>query len=283
MSFRSWLFVAAVGLTLLPVSGQSQEKAGKAQNEAAASGEQPGGLSFAIPIEIIESDAEADARQREEDEAQQREVADLAAQQGMHLATEAMNDATQRMADYAFWSTLIVGVGTVLLLWTLWETRKANKSANRSVDMNGEMFRRQLRAYVTVPPEVGIFFECGHKCLSVTIPFRNVGSIPASDLVFNGTVYVHRIGEVLSFCKIVDEHGGLAPTAQCGFNAELPRSSPEDREKWGTVRVSAVGKLYYKNGFSERCHSGVAMWAEMESSYLQKNGYHYYPVGNAMT
>ena len=82
-----------------------------------------------LPIEIVESQAAAEARERHEAEARQRDIADLAAQQGMNAATQAMNAATQRMAEYAFWSTFLVAVGTAAVVWSLILMRQANGAA----------------------------------------------------------------------------------------------------------------------------------------------------------
>jgi hypothetical protein len=186
MSFRAWVFVTAVGLTILPGLGQSQEKTEEPQGGVTAGSGQPAGLPFAIPIEIIESASEAEARQRSEDEAEKREIADLAAQRGMHLATEAMNDATQKMAKYAFWSTLLVFVGTVLLFATLYLTRQANRAAQAAVDVTREVGIKQTRAnlyystYIVSDPS-GLAPGSG-KDVGIELVFENYGPTPARDI-----------------------------------------------------------------------------------------------------
>jgi len=49
----------------------------------------------------------------------------------MNTSTPAMNEATQRMLQYAWWSTVIVAVGTIILVWNLIEIAKANAIMTR--------------------------------------------------------------------------------------------------------------------------------------------------------
>jgi len=142
MSFRSWLLVITLGLTLT-TSGQAQEEAQSGQREANSEGQQPYEPPLPFPIEIIESPAETEARDSRESEARQREIADLAAQEGMNAATQAMNGATQRMAEYAFWSTVFVAIGTVFLFATIWLTWRA-------VGDTREIGQKQARAYLVL-------------------------------------------------------------------------------------------------------------------------------------
>lgn len=78
---------------------------------------------------MVEDHAKAQAAEAREDEARQREIDDLVAQQGMNAATQEVNAATQRMADYAYWQTWLVLLGTVMLGVTLCLTNQANRSA----------------------------------------------------------------------------------------------------------------------------------------------------------
>ena len=132
MSVRAWLYIAALGLTLAP-SGQAQDQAGSGQEGADAQEGKAEPLPFAIPVQIIEDDETTQSRERREREGRQREIEDLAAQQGMNKATRAMNDATQDMALYSLISTIAIIVGTGLLIWTLALTRQANRAAQAAV------------------------------------------------------------------------------------------------------------------------------------------------------
>jgi hypothetical protein len=129
-----------VGIAL----GQAQEQAQGARGETPAQQQPATPARSPIPVEIIGRQEAAEAREHSEAEAEQREIEDLIAQQGMNAATEAMNQATQRMAKYAFWSTVFVGVGTVLLILTLSLTRQANKAARGAVSVTREIGKKQL-------------------------------------------------------------------------------------------------------------------------------------------
>ena len=129
----------------------------------------------------------------------------------MNAATEAINRATQRMAKYAFWSTVFVGVGTVLLIWTLWLTRQANKAARDAVSVTREIGKKQLRAYLvleSMPEWVGGF--SGHPLGGVNLGMRisNRGQTPAK--LVKATAVLQHLDEVesgydpSSFAKPVD-------------------------------------------------------------------------------
>lgn len=150
MSFRPWSVIVAIGLAIafLSASGQAQQQTGgtywQTQTEQYPSSKPPP----TVRVDIIEDQSAAEARKRREEESRQREIEDLAAQQGMNRATQAMNAATQDMRDYALYSTIFVGVGTFLLFVTLWLTWQANRSARAAVDVTREMGMKQLRGYV---------------------------------------------------------------------------------------------------------------------------------------
>ncbi|MGD2133379.1 MAG: hypothetical protein PVI23_11340 [Maricaulaceae bacterium] len=135
-----WLRILAVaGLILLAPSGQAQEQTD--EPDRPADEQQEGARPFAIPVEIIEEPEAAETRERREQEAADREQADLLAQQGMDAATK-------RMAKYAFWQTMLIGIGTAALLYTLFLTRQANRAAWDAVRVAEEVGKRQTRAYV---------------------------------------------------------------------------------------------------------------------------------------
>ena len=99
----------------------------------------------------------------------------------MNAATKAMNDATQSMAASSYWSTVIVGIGTVLLLWTLFETRKATVAARTAVEVTRGIGQAQIRAYLSVAPEdIPRLGELGEiDAVPFRISIENNGSSPA--------------------------------------------------------------------------------------------------------
>jgi hypothetical protein len=147
----------ALGLMLLTVSGQAQEEPQGGQGQTSQQQDPPRPLPIPLPVEIVEDQAAADARQRREEEATKREFDNLVAQQGINAATQAMNEATQRMALYSLISTALVGIGTVCLLGTLVLSAQANKSASLAakaaldtVEITRETGVAQTRSYISV-------------------------------------------------------------------------------------------------------------------------------------
>lgn len=186
---RFGLYILALGLILHALSGQAQQHDEKPQGAVTEEQVAPQVFPIPLPVQIIETDAAADARQRSEDEAKERELRDLAAQQGMQLATEAMNDATQRMANYAYWSTWIVGLGTGLLFVTLWLTWGANKAARDAVAVTREVGQREARANVFVAmAEVDIT----QNRIAVRLSLKNGGHTYALNVkgICSGTMFI---------------------------------------------------------------------------------------------
>ena len=83
--------------------------------------------------------------------------------------------------------TVATWVGVLLLVVTLWETRKTAKAARAAVDDARESAEKQLRAYVTLNKVEIIQFEVG-KPLLVRIPMTNTGQTPAHE--YRGWFYV---------------------------------------------------------------------------------------------
>lgn len=200
----NWIAAIALGLAL-SCPGHAQEQA---QDEQGAGTQQQSLahlLPAPIPVDIVEDQATAEARERREEEAAQREKDDLIAQQGMNEATQAMNDATQRMADFAYIQTWLVGTGTALLFATLFLTWQANRAAQAAVAVTRYIGKVQSEAYLTVANfsvggglEEHIYrqtVETGSVVISVS--FLNRGLSPA--LLQSATVAVEiaRDGAVL--------------------------------------------------------------------------------------
>lgn len=192
MSFRNWVFIAALGL-IVATSGQAYGQTEGGGN-GTADQEQPSQiLPRPFPVQIIEDDEAANARERREEEAREHEKEDLAAQQGMNIATQAMNEATQRMAWYSLGSTILVALGTALLLWTLLLTRQANQAAARSVhaaedsiDVARETWLNQLRPWIVavvphpyITQDSTINGEVRKQAQMAIVEWRNTGQSPA--------------------------------------------------------------------------------------------------------
>jgi hypothetical protein len=227
MSFRYWIFAVALGLTLV-TSGQAQDEGEQPDSAPAEEQTQAQQFPLPIPVQIIESEEASEARERREEEARQREIDDLAAQQGMNMATQAMNDATQRMATYALVSTVIVGIGTALLVWTLLLTREANRAAQDAVEVTREIGIADTRAYITIDKVEVRFHEtmAGEDRFVIQAKLKNKGKSPAEyfsvDLsIFledmNGKMVSSELAHNATKNDILHPQMGVAPTLGFGF------------------------------------------------------------------
>ncbi|MBX9847820.1 MAG: hypothetical protein K2X64_00895 [Rhodocyclaceae bacterium] len=180
MSIRHWVFAIALGLMFSASLGEAQEQAPEAQEQTATQQEEAQPLPIPFPVEIVEDQAATDARQRSEEEARQREIEDLIAQQGMNAATQSIDAATQDMRDYALYSTLLVALGTVMLGITLWLTRQANAAAMKSVEVTERMGRLQTQSYVSFAGTGMHFIHQDGETVAIQVrpQFKNTGQIP---------------------------------------------------------------------------------------------------------
>jgi len=97
----------------------AQEKTADPDRQTSRQQAPPQAFPAPIRVTIVEDQSTTDARYRDEEESRQREIADLAAQEGMNSATQAIKDATLDMRDFTQTSTWLVGIGTGLLVVTL--------------------------------------------------------------------------------------------------------------------------------------------------------------------
>jgi len=146
-----------------------------------------------VPVIVIEDEAKAKARERREAEAHQNQKDDLIAQQGM-------NEATQRMAQYSHISMWIITIGTILLLWTLIETCKANRVAQDIVKVTSRLGEAQIRAYLNIKmPQ----FRFDKNSMSVTVQLENVGQSPAVDVRISGNCTIGIYGGLMEMPRMV--------------------------------------------------------------------------------
>lgn len=219
MLVSRWIIAVAFGLALA-TSGQAQEQTdspgGQADQEH---GPITPDIPRPFPVQIVEDDSATDARQRSEEEARQREISDLAAQEGMNAATQAMNGATQRMAEYAFWSTVFVAIGTVLLVITLVLTWMANRSAQTAVTVTREIGRKQVRAYVLISE-----IDLSELPKRQTAVIANVGSSPAMKF---RTIYEFCEADAMDWAAMAEDaktasHIGISPSQSIHMSINIP-------------------------------------------------------------
>ncbi|PHP28028.1 hypothetical protein [Limimaricola cinnabarinus] len=194
MSVSRWIIAIVFGL--VASLGQAQEQANDPSDTAPEEQNPAQVLPIPLPVDIIDDEAATETRQRSEQEAREREIADLAAQQGMNAATQSIERATLDMRDYAFYSTVAVWIGTALLLYTLWLTRQANRAAQAAVNVTREIGEAQSRAYLSATHARAVFLPPdGGYGLELTI--RNTGQSPARGVAIQAASTAMENGEVL--------------------------------------------------------------------------------------
>ncbi|MEW4458989.1 hypothetical protein AB1K42_12890 [Roseibium algicola] len=194
--FRSyWIIAIALGLIATSSLGQAQEEGGNADRQAQAQDEPAKPLFAPFRVEIVENNAEAEARDRSEEESKEREIRDLAAQEGMNRATQAMNAATQDMRNFALYSTILTGVGTVLVFATLLLMIQANRAAVKAAEASEgavaetrRIGEAQVRAYLGF--EVAAGDVAANKRLSFTVKIINHGQSPAFEVATASTTFI---------------------------------------------------------------------------------------------
>lgn len=175
---KHWIAVVALGLTaLLSEVGHAQsDEASGAEQQSAETEPEGNAPPLSVRVEILESETEAIARRASEQSTEQRELRELAAQEGV-------NEATARMANYAFWQTILIGIGTALLLYTLHLTRQANGAARQAVMVTQRIGEAQTRAYVGIS-DLEIRFD-EDKDINIRPTFENFGQSPALNLTYS--------------------------------------------------------------------------------------------------
>lgn len=200
-----WIAAVALGLTIaLTEVGYCQENpANDSPSPAETSDEQAEPLLPAIGIRIIESDEQASSRQAAEERAEQRELNDLAAQQGM-------NEATQQMAVYALLQTILIAVGTGALIYTLHLTRQANRAAQEGVAVTRYLGKVQTEAYLAVT-NLSIGHGIGHQIVRqmvdtgfapISLSLANRGQSPAMIEASEAHVNILVRGEIRHSSKL---------------------------------------------------------------------------------
>lgn len=224
MSAHSRIVAVSLVLTFFFAPAQAQEDSDTRQGEAADQQGPTEPIPLPFPVQLIE-DAEAiENRRQSEEESRQREIDDLAAQQGMNAATQAMNDATQRMAKYTLWSAVLVGIGTILLFWTLCLSRQANRAAIAAVNVTREIGIVQTRSYIHVSGGGYILNKTG---LNGWADICNSGNSAAINPVIEASIHVEAAwfgGALLATQPLSLEAGP--------FTATKPRIQPGETSRF---------------------------------------------------
>lgn len=183
MSKHFWILIISIGF--FTSLGHAQEAAQHEQRQEKTEPASTQGRQLPFPVEIVENKAKADARQGRENEARQRDMRGLSAQESMNTATQAIKDATLDMRNYALYSNWLVAIGTGLLVATLWLTRQANRAAQNAVEVTREIGEAQIRAYVNISSVDATSIQVGTN-IPIKVGVKNYGATPAREFAYVG-------------------------------------------------------------------------------------------------
>lgn len=196
-----YALIAIVGwLIASPVLSQESEQQ-QPQSQGEGSAEQRNPAPFSVPVRILENPEQSEADKRSQQEASQREIEDLAAQQGMAKGTQDIVWLNKLQLALAF-------AGTLALLYSIALNRRAtnaavqgNANTLQAIDQEQKNAQRQLRAYLYVSA-IALGYSAPAK-LQIQMTYKNFGQTPAKSV---------RIRHVAGVGSIVEEKmtfGGL--------------------------------------------------------------------------
>ena len=176
------VIVAVVGYLALSVTGEAAEPENRApvaerrQAVESQADRQPDdnqapsqSVTWPETIGAAEDASKAECGTAEGCRSEQRDYSDLHAQWKAALAAEGQQ-------SLATWQTILAAVGTGLLVWTLYETRKANQIARNAYTLD-------QRAWLSVHLELaGDWNADGRHTVPVSIVIANTGKTPALDI-----------------------------------------------------------------------------------------------------
>lgn len=185
MSARYWIITFVFGV--IAGLAQAEEQAGEAKQQAQKEQNPLQTLPIPIPVNIVENQATSEAREREEEETRNREIRDLAAQEGMNAATQSIERATWDMRNYALYSTILVALGTFMLGVTLWLTRQANNAAQQAVSVTSKIGEAETRPWLQCSLDIanGLLEAQGSLPFGMNICIENIGKSPATEVLFD--------------------------------------------------------------------------------------------------
>lgn len=190
-----------------------------------------------------------------------RDVADLAAQQGMEIAAK-------RMADFTLWQVIIGAIGSAVVAASLYQSMRAIRHSADALDQNAKLIELtktngelQLKAYPS-RTDVVIRDFTGNPCAELT--YKNFGQTPCiyCDLNVEVDYYEGRFADA-PWVDITDplpnDQIGLAPddiSVSFGFlNAKLTSGQIQkiDRNEAALiVRAEVVWKDVFGNVYRRR-------------------------------
>lgn len=204
MSFRSWLFITAVGLALAsPTLAQTPDDQGvtqgsptpESQTATSTEDDNTSAEGFSLPVRIIESPDESKRSGEIERQTQEHDAADLEAQQRAAKAAEDSARAAEWQKWPTVWQVRLGFVAAFGLIVSLILNVVATKAAFKAIGVAEDIGKRELRAYMNygIPVVIGAGDEAD---LSVRVgvyffpAFKNFGVTPANKAMVTSVRHV---------------------------------------------------------------------------------------------
>lgn len=180
MSNRNWVFVVATGLVLSLSAALAQDSSEQpVTNQSGSARQDQGGDQrpepFSVSVRILEEPEQSESAKREQQEANQREIDDLLAQQGM-------NEATNRIVALTLAQTILAFFGTIALLYSLFLNRKATLAAVSAAEIAQQAIGAE-RAWlvlsgqqITQTKNDSVNFD---EMVGISLRWKNLGRSPA--------------------------------------------------------------------------------------------------------
>lgn len=115
------------------------------------------------------------------------ELYSLEAQFSMNKITWQINNATQDMRTYAFWSLIFTAIGSMAVFTTLFLMVQANKAATKAALVAKNIGEAQIRAYLVCKSAKYTRRQDG---FFISVCIENVGSSPANKISIRGKLSV---------------------------------------------------------------------------------------------
>ena len=170
-----WLGFAGFALAQTPENKGVPDKAPAVETQPTNNPKtaKPITQSFPLKVQIIESQVDAEHTQAREQKSDQHDAEDLDAQ------VRAAN-AAERQIWFTKANIFLTFAGTLLILWTLWETRKANANTLGAIAQEQANAQRQLRAYLYIS-QIALGYSEPSK-LQIQMVYKNFGQTPAKSV-----------------------------------------------------------------------------------------------------
>lgn len=258
----NWSVIAALAGLILIGAGEPPEPGERAQNSQTAAKIQKASKPITSPIVQLAKPTEKDGGCQE---GKDKRDSDLCAQ---WKAADAASDAAQ----YAFWTLLMSGLGTALLVWTLWETRQTS--------------RRELRAYVKLEVNGSSLDLTEGRKIQIPLSVVNYGHTPARNASFQQTCGIEKAN--WKWDRAAKKNKNIAITLHrdapvtCYIESDFCLSEAHiENVKSGVSSIFARGTYFYDDVFGRSHITQISL--EVGKPEIEVGRVRIAPTGNLAT